>query len=385
MRKGLCRFGKKVLPPVLVLLAYGLAAFLCSRSLQGGKVFGSTSQSGIYYARAEVLATDNRQVRTTQYAGLYTGVQVASIHMDTGPYAGRRYSISNVLNDEINYYLTPGEKVTVSVNLAAGTAQAPDIALYAPYRTSGLLVLTVIFLAVFCLVGKWKGVRSIVGLILTVITLFFIFMPLLLEGVPTLPATVLAVFAIAFSTTFLVTGWTRKSAASILGILAGICISSLLLECATGLLHLSGYTMTDTYALLNLARQSKLQIPFLLFSEITLASLGAVMDISISISTSVYEISQHNPETTFSSLFRSGMHVGQDIMGTMVNTLLLAFIGASLSTFLLFYAGPFRAGQLLNSDAVAAQILQILCGGLAIAVTVPTVSAISAKLMPGID
>lgn len=194
-------------------------------------------------------------------------------------------------------------------------------------------------------------------------------------------ATGIAVGATVFSTAFLVTGWTRKSVASVVGILAGIGFSSLLLGCLSNLLYLSGYTMTDTYALLNLAHQSKLQIRFLLFSEIMLASLGAVMDIAISITTSVDEVFIHHPGADFFTLFHSGMRVGRDIMGTMVNTLLLAFIGTSLSTFLLFYAGPLQTEQIFNADTVTMQILQILCSGLTLVVTVPVVSAISAKLI----
>jgi uncharacterized membrane protein len=178
-------------------------------------------------------------------------------------------------------------------------------------------------------------------------------------------------------------GFDRKSLSAVLGTVAGVIVSVIIMLVFSKLLGTSGYTSSDTDAMLNIAGQSKLQVKDLLFTGIIIASLGAVMDIAISIATSVNELQKQNQNARFNELFRFGMNIGRDMMGTMTNTLILAFLGESIFSFILMYSYQVQFTQLINSNGIAIDILNTVCGSLAVILTVPIVSAIAAKLLKG--
>ena len=125
-----------------------------------------------------------------------------------------------------------------------------------------------------------------------------------------------------------------------------------------------------------------MQVQWLLTAGILISSLGAVMDVSISIASSVQEIYSLNPKLTEKELFISGMNVGRDMMGTMVNTLILAFAGTSLSMFIVIYSYNLTNNQLFNMDMVNIVVLEGLTGSFAVILTVPIIAYISSQLIP---
>jgi Predicted multitransmembrane protein len=377
----------KILLPAAILGLYCIIAFFCSRSLPIDRHYGSAGGQ-LYYARAKVVSVDNGDVKNSEFPGLYAGSQTAAVRMLSGKLKGRIFPISNVLNNETNYFLKNGQEIVVSVSSLNGARPSLNIFLYAPYRAAALLVLLAIFVAALCLVGGWRGYRSVLGIVFTLTSVFFVFLPMLFQGVPTIAATILLVLLTACVTLFLVNGISRKTFSAILGVTAGVIVSAVIMISFGSLLKVSGYTMPDTAVLLNVAGLSKLQVEPLLFAGIVIASLGAVMDIAISIAASVSEVAKYSPQASFRELFGSGMNVGRDMMGTMVNTLILAFVGSSLAVFILyysymFYSTQFSLQQVLNSDDIAAEILQAVCGSLSVILSVPIVCAIAAKLLSG--
>ena len=131
-----------------------------------------------------------------------------------------------------------------------------------------------------------------------------------------------------------------------------------------------------------ISTQSNMQVQWLLTAGILISSLGAVMDVSISIASSVQEIYSLNPKLTEKELFISGMNVGRDMMGTMVNTLILAFAGTSLSMFIVIYSYNLTNNQLFNMDMVNIVVLEGLTGSFAVILTVPIIAYISSQLIP---
>jgi uncharacterized membrane protein len=211
----------------------------------------------------------------------------------------------------------------------------------------------------------------------------FIFIPLLFHGVSVVLGTILLVIITSCVTLFLVGGFDRKSVSAILGTVAGVIVSVVIMLIFSKILSVSGYTSTDADAMLNIASQTKLQVKDLLFTGIIIASLGAVMDIAISIATSINELKKQKEDATFKELFSSGMNIGRDMMGTMSNTLILAFLGESIFSFILMYSYQVQFRQLFNSNSIAIDILNAICGSLAVVLTVPIVAAIAAKLLQG--
>ena len=127
--------------------------------------------------------------------------------------------------------------------------------------------------------------------------------------------------------------------------------------------------------------ESELNISGLFISGILIASVGAVMDIAMSIASALDEVHILNPERTCKELFVSGMNIGRDAMGTMANTLVLAYVGSSLNMMVLIYSYGVSFIQLVNTDFVAIEMIQAIAGSAGIILTVPCVSIISAILL----
>lgn len=143
---------------------------------------------------------------------------------------------------------------------------------------------------------------------------------------------------------------------------------------------ISGLNVSDIESLNYVAQYCKLQIGGLLFAGIIISALGAVMDVGMSISSTIAEIHIKKPTATTKELFISGIHVGRDMMGTMSNTLILAFVGGSITTLMLNYAYNLPVNQLMNSYNIGIEIMQGLSGSLGIVLTVPITAIISAVM-----
>lgn len=144
---------------------------------------------------------------------------------------------------------------------------------------------------------------------------------------------------------------------------------------------MTGLNLTGVESLNMISNVSGMKVYQLLTAGILIASLGAVMDLSISIASSIQEIYTSNPNINKKELFKSGMNVGKDMMGTMANTLILAFTGASLTMLIIIYSYNVSYNQLINMDMVSLEIIQGLTGSMAIIFTVPLVSFISAEII----
>ena len=131
------------------------------------------------------------------------------------------------------------------------------------------------------------------------------------------------------------------------------------------------------------AQNSKLQIGEILFSGLLIASLGAVMDVAVSISSTIEELHEKNPNLTGRELFNSGINIGKDMMGTMSNTLILAFVGGAINTMILIYAYSMPYLQIINMYAIGIEVIRGISGTLGIVLTVPLVSGIAARVYIG--
>lgn len=114
-------------------------------------------------------------------------------------------------------------------------------------------------------------------------------------------------------------------------------------------MHITGYNVEDVENLILVEQNSQLRAGGILFSGILIASLGAVMDVAMSIASSISEIHYHSPELSMKELVKSGMRVGRDMMGTDVNTLILAFVGGASTMMIIYYAYSMPVRQLMNS------------------------------------
>ena len=272
----------------------------------------------------------------------------------------------------------PGMSVVV---IASQTGSLSSYTVYSYDRMTAVAA----FLAFFCLllmaVGGRKGVKSVIALAATFACFLFFFFPLLMHGLSPVFAAVITATLILAMTVWLICGPTKKALAAGLASFGGVLSAGIAAEVFGRMAHLSGYNVPNIEALMFVSQNTKFDVGGLLFAGILFASLGAVLDIAMDVSAAVTEIHEENPEKTERALFKSGMRVGQDVMGTMAATLILAVFGGSLGTWVLDYVYNLPLLQLLNSNSLDIVIMQGLSGGIGVIMTVPLAAAFSALLL----
>ncbi|WP_124067259.1 YibE/F family protein [Clostridium sp. E02] len=255
-----------------------------------------------------------------------------------------------------------------------------DIAIhtvYSPDRVGAVVGFILIFLLVVCLVGGKKGVLSCLGLLFTFLCIMWLYIPMIYKGYSPFLAAVLVAGITTFMTMYLLGGWCRKTVCAAAGTISGVIIAGISAFLFGKAAHISGYNVSNIEALVVLENIRGIRVGELLFSGLLISSLGAVMDVGMSIASTVFEIHGQKPELTRWELFRSGMNVGKDAMGTMVNTLILAYVGSGVSTLLLNYAYELPFLQIINSNNILIEIMQGISGSMGVVLTVPMVSFFS--------
>ena len=173
----------------------------------------------------------------------------------------------------------------------------------------------------------------------------------------------------------------RKTLCATLGCIGGVATAGIFAALCGSISPLNGFNLPEAEELVLRASDRGLKISGLFVSGILIASLGAVMDVAMSISSACWELRELNPDLPRKALFRSGMNIGQDAMGTMANTLILAFAGSSLNTLLLFQIFDYPMIQIFNADSIAIEIIRGVAGTIGIILTVPLVALLSAEIM----
>lgn len=273
-----------------------------------------------------------------------------------------------------NIKLETDMKVFLSIRISNGIISGVNFS--DVVRDGYIKVLFGIFFLLLIIFGGFKGFRSFVALILTALCIIYVFIPMLLKGNNFIVAAILASSIIVFTSFILISGFTKKSLVAILGTIGGTLTSGVLALYFGNKIYLTG--ISDEMLEL-LVAYSSVPIDYrgLLYSGIIIGALGAVMDVSMTITSVIYEIKSNNPSTRRSSLFFSGLSVGKDIMATMTNTLILAYVGSSLPLLLIFIFSDMTFVDIINSQFIASEIIRSLCGSIGLVLTIPITSAVA--------
>ena len=238
-------------------------------------------------------------------------------------------------------------------------------------RTNRLLTLGFLFVICLLLFGGKKGFNTILSLGFTCAAIFAVFIPAILSGKNIyVMALLVCAYTIAM-TLLIVIGFNKKSLASVAGCVSGVMVAGIIAVIMDRALYLTGIVDEHSRYLVNLPGGIELNLRAIIFAGIIIGAMGAIMDVAISISSSLWEVKEKAGIIKFKELFRSGLNIGRDIMGSMANTLILAYIGSSLTVVLLLsvFSGSFLA--LFNSEMIAVEILQALAGSLGILFAMP--------------
>jgi uncharacterized membrane protein len=312
--------------------------------------------------------------------GMVSKQQLVTVEIEEGPLKGLSAKVVNEITDNpaFNVEVYPSREVILSV--VTGSGGRPEINIADYNRAPVLIGLLLVFLVVFMIFGGRTGLKSLAGLLVSIALIALILLPLSLNGVNPLATAAGICVAAALATMLFVAGFSRKAAAALIGTVGGVTIAGLASQLVIAAAPLTGLSSEEAQIL----RGSVLTLkpPFytgLLAAGMLIGALGVIMDVGISIASSVREIACANPALSAAKLYSSGMNVGKDIMGTMTNTLILAYTGGALPLLLL--ASQMPLGKLINLDIFATEIAAALCGSLGLVCTIPLTALAAAILM----
>jgi uncharacterized membrane protein len=319
--------------------------------------------------------------RLRERTGIVSQHQLVEIEITEGPLAGKTVVIPNEVTDNPAYNIIakPGKEVILSVIQGHG---APETYIADYNRTPYIAWLLAAFFLVFLIFGGKQGVKSLAGLIICVALIFLVLLPAALHGYNPLLVAVITCLLACATTMFFVAGFSRKAASAALGTICGVIIAGLAAQAVIYSAPLTGLTSEDAQIL----RGSILNQPpefysGLLAAGMLIGALGVIMDVGISIASTVFEVSQTDRSLPVAALYKSGMNVGRDIMGTMTTTLVLAYAGGAMPLLMLVAYMP--SAKLLNLDLVATEVTAALSGSLGLVCTIPITAFIAANLMAG--
>jgi uncharacterized membrane protein len=334
----------------------------------------------IQYERGIVLSVN--PLDPSMRKELFTGKgEMVTLQLASGPENGKTVDTFNFSDERSAFSIkvSPGDKVIVAVTNDMGRKEyhVSDFD-----RMDYVYVLLAIFVVSLLLFAGLVGIRSVLVIAFSVVLIVKIYISRVLAGDINLTLLTLVVCAvIATVTQISISGWNRKSLAAILGTVGGVIVAGVLSIGSIHLMYLTGLDSEEAM-LLKASRLASVDFQGVLFSGMVFGALGAVMDVAISISSALQEVKAAQPDMGMRELFGTGMNVGRDIMGTMSNTLILAYTGSSLPLMLLIASQPqLSMLRLMNLNLIVTEIARAMTGSIGLIFAIPLTAIIAAFLM----
>ena len=359
---------------LLFLAAAGIGLLLFTVWLNRVDKVPLVSREGQTFEKAVVTAIVQDNMTET---GTRVGEQVVEVKLLSGEKKGETLQVTSSSGFLFGAPCTPGMKVVVMQSVAGDTVIA---SVYTQDREWVIYTFGLLYLAVLVLVGGKQGIKGGIGLVFTFFSILLWYLPMVYRGFSPFWSAVFICLITTLATMLLIGGFTKKTVVATAGTVGGVLtagVAATLFSLASGI---TGYNVSDIETLMTLWNTLDVQVGGLLFSGLLISSLGAVMDVAMSIGSSMSEILAQNPGLTRKELLKAGIRVGRDMMGTDSNTLILAFAGSSVSMLLLNYAYDLPYRQIINSNNIGIAVMQGLAGSFGVVLSVPITVAAGAIL-----
>jgi uncharacterized membrane protein len=329
---------------------------------------------------AEVVGVSSGGCR--EFAG--SGCRRVDVVLRDGPASGTRSFVA-LPKGEFSPQLSIGDRIKVAEppKLDASTAMAPrghqPLAFVDFDRGRSLLWLALAFIGVVLALARWQGARSLIGLVISMAVVLLWLVPAILDGRPPLLVALIGGIGVMIVTTVVTHGVGVKGAAAILGAAATLLLIVVLAVAAVDLAQITGLSSEE--ASLILARSAGgVSIQALVLAGIVVGALGVLDDVTISQASTVLALRRANPSMSIGALFKEGMTVGRDHLGATVNTLVLAYAGASLPVLLIFADQGMGFADAVTREVVAKEVVATLVGSIGLVAAVPLTTALAALL-----
>lgn len=346
--------------------------------IKNSPVFNTQEDSNQYKARIlKILDTETETYNISSDTTIENTTITFTAMFLSGENRGREVTAIQQMDNFTPYSsleIKEGDKILLYKS--TGTMEGEQWVFAEHLRTDMLVWLCIIFIIFLIIFGRTKGINTVVSLGFTCAAVFAIFIPSILSGYNVyITSTIICLYTIIM-TLIIVNGIDKKTLCSIIGCFSGVLLAGLLTLVMSRILKLTGMLDEKSIYLTYLETPHPISLKGIIFGAITIGAMGAIMDVAMSVSSALYEIRLKAKNVSFSSLVQSGFTIGRDMMGTMANTLVLAYIGSSLSGVLLLVVYNSSILGLLNREMVVVEILQSLVGSIGILFTIPFTSII---------
>ena len=345
------------------------------------KDFGTESSDDAEIYRAKVVSVDNIEEKEN-YFGNMDKIISFTAKIKSGKDSGTDISCIQDINNMFiiqDKEIEKGDSILVSYTDMTSAGEFKWI--FMGYnRTNALIYLCSIFLLLIAIIGRKKGIKTIISLILTFLIIFLVYVPSILSGFNVYLSTVIVGAVTILMSLLLINGANKKTLCAVLGNLGGVFITGAMAFFMNNAMKLTGI-IDEQYIYLSYVNPDQpLNLVAIVWGGMVLGSLGAIMDVAMSIASSMHELDEHMRKRSFTRMLRSGMNIGRDAIGTMSNTLILAYIGGSLALVLLLIAHNRNMLYLFSMEMIAVQVVQAITGSMGILFAVPFTAVFSAYI-----
>lgn len=343
------------------------------------KDYARYNTENLHYEKGIVVEVSSEDIEYDKDLGIYLGSQNLRIKMLEGSKKNEIIEVTNYLTKTHNVHAGIHTKLIINVDQPENLE--PYYTIYNFDRSFSLLCSILVLAAAILCIGGGKGVKAIAGLAYSLFLIVYLVLPAVFSGYSPIVMSILCAVLSTAVTLLLLNGQSKKTYAAIAATTIGVCCSLFLYLIVSQLLHIDGFSTQEAESLILIQQSTGLKIKDVLFAGVLISSLGAIMDVGMSIVSALYEVVRHNPDLTRKEIFQSGIEIGKDMIGTMTNTLILAFTGSAFVTLLVFVSYQVQVHQLFNSNYLSIEIAQGICGTFGIVLTVPAASFISAAFL----
>lgn len=332
------------------------------------------------YVKAKVIEAGEITKKTV--GDIEDTVQSVKIEILDGEYESKEFTTDFILSYDIEgkilaYELKKGDTVTVQLSVDANGNVSP--AIEGIVRYNYIYAMVIIFLFSIILVGGKKGIKAIIGLIITILAVWFILIKLIFAGYNAILMSIVTCAVIIVLTFIVIGGINKKVVTAAIGTLCGVVSAGIVASIFSHLAELSG-ACEDAIQLSMNMQTATFNFRDLIFAGIVISALGACMDVGMSIASSLDEIKNKTKDISWKELFKSGMNIGRDVIGTMTNTLILAYVGGALKLILLFMACNMPITEILNKETIVEEIISAIAGSMGVVYTIPITAFVYAFL-----
>ena len=307
--------------------------------------------------------------------------QHLKIEIISGEHKGEEYTVRNTVEMISPYKLIFEKGDKMLLHLTEGEeGKVVNLKIYERSREGILYFIVILFMALLILIGGKKGFKSAITLIFMGLLIIFVLLPLIRKGYnPILVSIFISTLSVVFTLT-LVSGRNKKTLTAILGTVGGVIIAGIIAMVVGNVANLTGVGSEDAQMLAYIPQNEYIDFRGLLYGGIIIGALGAIMDVTMSVSSAMWEIRDIKPKIKSKELIKSGMNIGKDIMGSMSNTLILAYAGGSIYIMLLFSMFKMDPLEIINLEPITSEIIRAMAGSIGLICAIPLTVVIAASL-----